>query len=124
MQNSCEHLVIAFQRLIYRFALARAVCSVQFLKQFIVNGKSEWYKIIALQSQSTNIEISVYNCPFPSSLGVQNYPCKGKKTKQREETSAVVVIECEGKMLLLQRPKGGKEHRTVIFTSCKATLGT
>lgn len=45
---------------------------------------------------------------WDESLGVQNYPCKGQKTKQREETTAVVVIECEdNKMLLVQRPKGG-----------------
>lgn len=47
---------------------------------------------------------------FPLSLGVQNYPCKGQKTKQREETTAVIVLECEDKMLLVQRPKEGEKH--------------
>ncbi|XP_063844422.1 adenine DNA glycosylase-like [Scylla paramamosain] len=45
---------------------------------------------------------------WDESLGVQNYPVKGRKTKQREETTAVVILKCEdGRMLLVQRPKGG-----------------
>ena len=42
---------------------------------------------------------------------MQNYPCKGQKTKQREETTAVVsVTDKEGKLLVVQRPKGGECH--------------
>ncbi|MPC30449.1 Adenine DNA glycosylase [Portunus trituberculatus] len=44
---------------------------------------------------------------WDESLGVQNFPIKGQKTKQREETAAVVVVECQdGRLFLVQRPKG------------------
>ncbi|CAL4110105.1 unnamed protein product, partial [Meganyctiphanes norvegica] len=52
------------------------------------------------------------------SLGVQNYPRKGQKTKSREEISAVVLIRrTNGEMLLLQRPAKGLLANLYEFVS-------
>nr|XP_045601509.1 adenine DNA glycosylase-like [Procambarus clarkii] len=56
----------------------------------------------------SNCDLCLRQEDWDGSLGVQNYPRKAQKTKSRQESSVVVILQSKNeKMLLVQRPKTG-----------------
>ena len=55
--------------------------------------------------------------------GVSNYPRKGKKTSQREESSLVYILQCKAshKYCLVQRPETGLLANLLEFPSVNLT---
>ena len=55
--------------------------------------------------------------------GVNNYPRKGKKTSQREESSLVYILQCKTsqKYCLVQRPETGLLANLLEFPSVNLT---